>query len=105
MDDPFRPPQPRRLARRVLDLIRGDDDLERERIGIEKAESILAWVESPYHKEFVKWLRQQADKPMEIDVHAKMIVSSARSNTLREVLQRLEVLERKARGTMEREDT
>lgn len=106
MDDPFKPPpQSPRLAKRIMDLVYGHDTTADERVGIERAERILDWSARPYHKEFLAWLRQEADKPMPLDVHAKMIVASTRSNTLREVLQRLDVLEKKARATIDREVT
>lgn len=52
----------------------------------ERARQVLEWTGREYHKEFLKWLDDEASKPFEIGKDEMQLIKSAvRVNALREV--------------------
>ena len=75
---------------------------------LERARTILDWVERAYHGRFLDWLDREAGKPMAVTVdHMDLVKQAVRANTLKEVKTYLERLEREASAAVrqQREET
>ena len=71
-----------------------NSDEEAEIAARGRARAVIDWMGREYHKEFMKWLDDEASKPFDIDKdEMRLIKSAVRANTLREVRSHLLRLE------------
>lgn len=98
MLNPFRKPNGEDERRGLWRIL--TEPSERE---VHEAESVLSecqlfieWQNQLYHRKFIAWLRTQAEAPVGLGDHLSMVSSAARSNTYREVLEHLRVLDHRA---------
>lgn len=53
------------------------------------AEQFLEWFERPYTERFLQWLRDEADRPMDLASQSALLAGAARGNAFKEVRQHL----------------
>jgi len=90
-----------------LDYFRSEEEVEQAQ-QLELIRELSAWLSCPYHAKFITWLKQQADRRVATTQlsHLDLVSAVARAEAFREVLARLEQLDRevKAAQALHREE-
>lgn len=68
---------------------------------INDAQEVLRWTSAPFHKVFMEWLDDQARGMIAIDDPLSATKGAVRNNTLRQVRDHVQSLERRASQTLD----
>jgi len=90
------------LAKRLWSSVAGNTADRADTM--ESANQFISWSSKPYHSQFLDWLYDQADAPLDTRLaHVDLIAYTSRANTFKEIRRYLLDQDARARSALDRE--